>query len=142
MHAKTHASLCRLLITACGGLEQAAANCRVNKSRLSQFQDTERPGFMPADVMVDLEAYCGEPIYSAAIAKARPAAPMPKGLMEEAMETAEAGVDLMRLLRIALEDGRLTAGERLAVEAQLHKVESQACEVREAMNRAEREGRA
>ncbi|WP_337186717.1 hypothetical protein [Phenylobacterium sp.] len=138
MHSKTHATLARLLIKACGGLERAADNCRLGKSRLQEIQDPDNESFMPADVMADLEAYAGEPLYSAAIAKARPAAPMPKGLMEEGMETAEAGVEVMRLLRVALEDGELTASERLQVEAQLVVLEAQVSDVREAMNRRSR----
>lgn len=136
MHAKTHAALARLLIKACGGLERAADNCRLEKSRLQEFQDPESGAFMPADVMADLEGYAGEPFYSAAIAKERPSAPTPKGLMEEGMETAEAGVDLMRMVRQALADGRIDAAEGLKIEGQLLAIESQVREVRVAMGRA------
>lgn len=138
MHAKTHATLARLLIKACGGLEQAAENCRLEKSRLQEFQDPDTGAFMPADVMADLEGYAGEPIYSAAIAKERPSAPTPKGLLEEAMETAEAGVDLQRLLRTALDDGRIDKAEDLKIEAQLLAIEEQVREVRAAKSRAMR----
>lgn len=136
MHAKTHATLARLLIKACGGLEQAAENCRLEKSRLAEFQDPASGAFMPADVMADLEGYAGEPLYSAAIAKERPSAPMPKGLLEEGMETAEAGVDLMRMVRQALADGRISSGEGLKIEGQLLAIEEQVREVRAAMVRA------
>lgn len=135
MHAKTHAALARLLIKACGGLERAADNCRLEKSRLQEFQDTQSGAFMPADVIADLEGYAGEPLYSGAIAKERPAEPMPKGLLEEGMETAEAGVDLMRMVRQALADGRIDAAEGLRIEAQLLAIESQVVEVRAAMQR-------
>jgi hypothetical protein len=67
--AERHALLARRLIEACGGLLEAAASCRLEKSQLSRFTDPEAGQFMPADVMVALERKAGGPIYSLAIAE-------------------------------------------------------------------------
>lgn len=49
------------LIEACGGISKA--RCRVKKSVLQTYADKDRPECnMPADVIADLEAQCGEPI--------------------------------------------------------------------------------
>lgn len=137
MHAKRHAILARRLIKACGGLEEAAANCRLEKSRLADFQSDEDGHFMPADVMADLEGYAGEPIYSAAIANERPAAPRPKSALTEGCETAEMASDLQRIIRLALEnDGAIDQAERLKIEGQLLSLEDQLRETRAALDLA------
>lgn len=136
MHAKRHALLAKRLIQSCGGLEEAAENCRLERSRLAEFQNPEAAAFMPADVMVDLEAYAGEPIYSRAIAGERPAVETPQTLLTEVMEGTEAAAELQALTRRALEDGRLTPGERLRLEAAVMAVEDQARETRAALAQA------
>lgn len=72
MTPREHARLARLLIRACGGLEEAAGACRVGKTSLSNYQNPHLGDFIPADVMADLEEHCGEPIYSRALFEARP----------------------------------------------------------------------
>lgn len=135
MHAKRHALLAKRLITACGGLEEAAENCRLERSRLADFSNPEAGAFMPADVMADLEAYAGEPIYSRAIAGSRPAVENPQGLLIEVMEGTEAAAELQALTRRALEDGQLTPAERLALEAKLLAFEDQVREIAAALSR-------
>jgi hypothetical protein len=79
VNRRAHALAARRLIAACGGLIEAAAACRVGKSQLADYQAAEGLGFMPADVMADLEAYCGSPIYSRMLVEARPAGPLTTG---------------------------------------------------------------
>ena len=73
-----HALCARMLIKACGGLEEAATACRLEKSQLGNFQDAERvqdparAQFMPADVIHALETYCGQRIYSRALMEEGP----------------------------------------------------------------------
>jgi len=136
LHAKRHALLAKRLIQSCGGLEEAAANCRLERSRLADFQNPEADAFMPADVMVDLEAYAGEPIYSRAIAGERPAVETPQTLLNEVMEGTEAAAELQALTRKALEDGVLTPAERLRLEAAVLVVEDQARGTRAALAQA------
>lgn len=67
MNQRQHAALARALIKHCGGLEEAESNCRVSMASLSRYQGPDHTDAMPADVMADLEAYCGKPIYSQAL---------------------------------------------------------------------------
>lgn len=66
---RRHSALARQLIEKCGGLEEAAANCRVSKSVLSDAQNPNKPSSLAADVIEDLEEYCGEGVYSTAMSK-------------------------------------------------------------------------
>lgn len=112
MNPRQHALYAGRLVKACGGLEEAADACRVNKSALSTYQTVDSGAFMPADVIADLEAYCGEPIYSRALFEARPAAQNARDMMVEACEASESIVDLQREIRLAAKDGVITPRER------------------------------
>jgi len=114
MNAKRHALLARLLIEACGGLHEAAAvdDCRLRPSRLAQFQDPNSGSFMPADVIVALEAYCGRAIYSQAMAEARPTASDVAELADEACSMVEAAADLQELVRKHRVGDPLSASEK------------------------------
>lgn len=116
MNRRQHAMQARLLIEACGGLVEAATRCRVGKSQLADYQSPQGETFMPADVMADLEAYCGEPIYSRALSEAHAAARDLTSLTNESCEAAEAASALQSLVRRAVADGRLTAAERAQLE--------------------------
>ena len=95
-----HAMLARELITACGGLENAAAGCRLQKTRLAEFQNSSRAATMPADVIDCLETMCGRPIYSRAIADAVEAEDgSPEELVHECLGATEAAAALQAVLR-------------------------------------------
>ena len=132
MNAKRHALLARQLIAACDGLAEAAENCRVETSSLSRFCDPGSGHFMPADVMADLEQYCGEPIYSRALAEGRPAIVQTESLLDEACETTERSATLQQIVRKALADGTVTAAERAEIAAALVAFDDQARELRAA----------
>jgi len=104
MNHRRHAQLARTLIDRCGGLEEAASACRLNVSRLSEFQRHGTGAFMPADVMGDLEAYCGEAIYSGAMASCRPTVPMVSDALTETHEAVQAAADLLPLA-LAMQQG-------------------------------------
>ncbi len=112
MNRRAHALAARRLVAACGGLMEAAAACRVGKTQLADYQSAEGVGFMPADVMADLEAYCGAPIYSRVLVEARPAGPDTRDLAREACDAAEAAGRLQRGARQAADDGAITERER------------------------------
>lgn len=132
MDAMRHAHLARLLIAACGGLAPSAAACRLERSRLSEFQDAHTAAFMPADVIADLEMYCGEPLYSRAIAENRPSATQAADVLTEACEVTESAGALLRTARLAAGDGRLTAQEKAAIEQGVLAIEGQLRELRAA----------
>lgn len=116
---RRHASLARRLIDACGGLDEATAACRVGKSTLSTYQNPAETAFMPADVMADLESYCGEPIYSRALFEARPGDPMAGDALVETHEAVQAATDLLPLA-LAMRAGK--PGARAAYEAAVAKL--------------------
>lgn len=138
MTPQQHALLARRLIKGCGGLEEAsvALDGRLKKSRLAEFQDPKSGAFMTIDVVADLEQYCGEPIYSAAVAAERPAEAQAKNVLTEACEATEAASALQRIARMAAEDGRLSEAEKLALEAGAQAIEDQLRELRSAMHRS------
>jgi hypothetical protein len=111
MNPREHARLARLLIDACNGLDEAAAACRVSKSKLSDYQNPHSALFMPADVMCDLERYCGRAIYSAAIFDRVQPGIVSEDLEAVTCDLTEAGAELQRLTRRALADRRLTPRE-------------------------------
>ena len=114
MNRRQHATYARLLISRCGGLVEAAGlpSCRIGKSQLAECQSPELETYMPADVIVALEAHCGERIYSQAMFEASEDAVAARDLREEAGEAIEAVADLHKEVRLATRDGRLTPAER------------------------------
>ena len=97
MNARRHARLAHELIDACGGLDEASQACRVGKTRLSDYQNPSANCFMAADVIADLEAYCGQAIYSGALAQARPTAPVAGEVITETDDVVPAAAALLPL---------------------------------------------
>lgn len=134
MDAKRHAWLARRLIERCGGLRQAATLCRLNFSRLSDFQNPNvEGGFMPADVIADLEAYCGQPVYSQALIDHCPGGVAAGAVLDEACDTVEAAAALMAAARAAAADGRLSRAERDRLEQLMTRLEAEARQLRVAL---------
>lgn len=136
MTPQQHALLARRLIKGCGGLEEAsgALQGRLKKSRLAEFQDPKSGAFMPIDVVAELEAYCGEPTYSAAVAAERPAQSAAKNVVTEACEIAEEATALQRVARLAAADGELSDNEKATIEAGAQAIEDEIRALRSAMH--------
>jgi hypothetical protein len=115
VNRRQHAALARQLITASGGLNEALRQCRLKRSRLAECQDPNSGAYMPADVINQLELYCGQALYSRALADDRPTGSNVEDLADEACETAEEATDLQRLVRLMAKKGRLTPREQLTV---------------------------
>lgn len=111
MTPQRHAKLARDLIAACNGLDEATTACRLNRSRLSEFQNWRSGSFMPADVVADLEAYCGEAIYSRALFEARPSEPVAGDALGETHDVALAAAALLPLA-MDLKAGKAGAMDR------------------------------
>jgi hypothetical protein len=106
--AKEHAWLARQLIDACGGPRKAAEiSGKVRKSRMAQFQDPHSGAIMTMDIVLALETYAAEPIYTRAVMAARAKADGECGasLAEEACDLTEAAASLQRLSRAVTSDG-------------------------------------
>lgn len=109
-----HAMHARRLIAACGGLDESAGVCRVQKSQLSDYQSPRVEAFMPADVIQDLEAYAGEPSYSRALVAELPEVAA-RCLTDEVCDVVESAADLQRKVRRAMADGEISPAERDAL---------------------------
>ena len=108
------------MIAACGGLVEAeaacAAECRPYSSKqLSRCQNVRAPDMMPIDIVLCLEAYCGQPLVSRAMAEARPSTGTAGELRDEASEVTETGAELQRSIREALADGEIDPKEAAAL---------------------------
>lgn len=107
MTPQRHALLARQLIEACGGPHAAAEATRLEKSRLSDFQNPNLPqAVMPADVIYDLERMCGQPLYSRALYDASRYGGLPDDAVTEACEASETASQLQRLVRGLARTGR------------------------------------
>lgn len=140
MNPRRHALLARLLIKACGGLEEAARACRVGVSQLSNFQTPGSEQFMPADVICDLEGYCGERIYSRALFEAGPGEAAPRRFMDEVFDVSETAVELQREARAAVADGALNERERRDLQARMERLRRDLAEAEQALNGTEPTG--
>ena len=107
----------RQLIAACGGLDEAsracAEGCRpYSIPHQSRCQVAGGPDFLPIDILMCLEAYCGEPIVTRAMAEARPCVVTGGDLRDELSDVVEGGAALMTRYRAVMADGRMDAVER------------------------------
>lgn len=132
MDAKRHAWLARQLIEKVGGLRAAATipECRLAFSRLSDFQNPNVEGYMPADVIQVLEAYGGEPIYSRALAEACPGKVAADNVLAEACDTVQAAAQLLTAVRASAADGKLSRAEREQLETLMTRLEDEARQLR------------
>ena len=71
MNRQMHATLARVLIEKCGGLDEALKVLRLRpnrerlpKSMLSNYQNPNATEYMPSDIIDELENCCGEKVLS------------------------------------------------------------------------------
>lgn len=115
---REHASLAHDLIEACGGLEEAARACRVQKSSLSGYQNANDPSTMPADVIDALQLYARRgPIYTARLHANCQPAPVTGCLKELACDLAQESIDVLAAIRIAMADDVLSPNDLDAITA-------------------------
>lgn len=124
----------RQLIDRCGGLEEASRACRescrpYSVPHLSRCQVPTAPDYLPIDIVLCLEAYCGEPIITGAMAEARPSAIVAGDLRDELSDVVEGGAALLKRWRMMMADDSLDAAERAEMRLGL---QSLAEEVRQA----------
>lgn len=110
------------LIKACGGLEEAsiacAETCRpYSVPQLSRCQNVNAPDYLPIDIVLCLEAYCGQPIVTQAMAERRPAETSVGCLRDEVSDFIERGGDISRAVRQAMDDGQVDAREGAEIRA-------------------------
>lgn len=112
----------KALVKACGGLDAAVEACRaaeevgegrsVSASQISRCCVPTDPNYAPIDLVMVLEAFCGEPIVSRALVEARPALATAGDIRDEVSEATEAVAALQGVVRRALSgDNRIQAHE-------------------------------
>ena len=106
----------KLLIKACGGLEEASAACAAScrpysVPHLSRCQRPDTPDFLPIDIVLCLQDYCGEPLITAAMTEVRPAGDVVGCLRDEVADVIERGGDLSKAVRAAMADGQVDPRE-------------------------------
>lgn len=119
---REHARLAKFLIRECGGLAEATRACGLSDSTLSRYQTNGSGQFMPADVIANLEGYCGKPVYSGALFDLFDSAVVSNDLRDATCALTEAAAKLQGAGREALADGRYTMSE----DEQLAALEAQA----------------
>lgn len=107
----------RQLIDRCGGLEEASRACRescrpYSVPHLSRCQVPTAPDYLPIDIVLCLEAYCGEPVITGAMAEARPSGVVAGELRDELSDVVEGGAALLARWRAMMADNTLDAAER------------------------------
>lgn len=134
---REHAHMARSLIDACGGVDEILRQdppvCRRHRSQLFEYRNGK--AMMPADVMSDLEAYAGEPIYSRVLVERRPARPADACPREAALDHSVRSGGLQALLREVLRDGVVTLRERDTAEALLVELEAAVAQIRAGLDR-------
>jgi hypothetical protein len=142
MNRRKHAMLARMLIAACGTLAEAsrATERNISVPQLSDYQSATGESYMPADVIADLELYCGEPIYSRALFETRPECAEARDLVNEACEAAEGVALLQREVRLAAVDGKITPAERTRLQRRHAEAMQELAEVGDVLERAAQGG--
>lgn len=116
MNIRQHKAAARALIAACGGLDEAAAVCRVGRTSLSNYENVNETATMPADIITELEAYCGgRSIYSARLYAAADRPEPSLDLQGDALRLTELGARMTRELHEYLADHHLDERERRAL---------------------------
>ncbi len=122
----------RDLIDACGGARRAAEHTRIEQPQLDRYAALDKPReFMPADVVADLEALCGKPYVTEALAEIQ-------GFGLEALpNTSRSVVDIEVLVTVAKETTEaVAAGWAARSKGQLNAADRTSLhrEIREAMD--------
>lgn len=104
----------RALIKACGGLDEASRACeeacrKYSVTQLSRCQTVDAPDFLPIDIVLCLEAYCGTPHVTSAMCEARPSAVTAGDLRDELSDVVEGGAAVLGRYRAVMADGVLSA---------------------------------
>ncbi len=126
----------KCLVQNVGGLDATAACTRVNASLLSQYGNVYGERFAPVDVILDVETIAGDPLVTAALARAQgyllvPVAP--RGADALSVRLAEIGRDVAALFATAagaLARDQPTEAERDALARELDEVARVATETR------------
>jgi hypothetical protein len=109
---REHAHLARELIAACGGPAEVERFAKISQGTLSKYSNVGYDNTMPARLINQLESYCQRRIYSEALfGNVDAPAPTSDDIAGVACDMSELVLNLQRLIRTAVADGRLTPRE-------------------------------
>lgn len=136
----------RQLIDRCGGLEEASRACRetcrpYSVPHLSRCQVPTAPDYLPIDIVLCLEAYCGEPIITGAMAEARPSAVVAGDLRDELTDVITGGSALLTRWRAIMADDHADASERAEMRLGLQALAEEVRQAEAALDAAPAAGR-
>lgn len=129
----------KALIKACGGLEEASraceAECRAySVPHLSRAQNPAYPdSYLPIDIVLCLEAYCGQPLVTRAMCEARPGGEAAGTLRDEATDLIQHGARLLALVHAAEADDDVDPREGAAIAVLLDQFADEVRQAREAL---------
>lgn len=109
----------KLLISACGGIENAASVCSYSTSTVGRWNELNAPNLMPMDVVVALEEFCGRVPVTQAMAEMNGRRVVsPEGEVAESQKLltllSDLGVahsDISKLSMAAISDGTVDINE-------------------------------
>jgi hypothetical protein len=138
----------QLIIATCGGLDDAAAITSFGRSTIGRWFDLNDPTLMPLSALVALEAHCGQPLVTAALAEIngrRLADPEPGAASQASVMTRHADAivqagELMVAGAQAFADGKVTPNEATVIDRAAAQLEMGLSEYRKALAGIRAEG--
>lgn len=136
------------LIAVCGGLDDSAAISSFGRSTVGRWNDLGDPTLMPLAAVVALEAHCGAPLVTSALAEvsgrrlADPdtmAAATGCVLSSHSQAIAQAA-ELMSVGALAFADGKVSVNEAVAMDRAAAQMERSLGELRKALAAARAAG--
>lgn len=125
LNAIEHAHLSRRLIDAVGGLDRAAAICRVSAGVLSTYQNPNKPECnMPSDVISALQIAGGDALFSKAqLAEVDQADTVAADPMHHACGLVKEAAEALGAVERAMADGAVSARDFAECDRELADVE-------------------
>jgi hypothetical protein len=128
------------LIERCGGIVRAAEKCSSSKTEVGRWNNGGDPDLMPISAVMQLEADCGMPLVTSAMAELngrRLADPDEFGAANASVMAAHAEVvvqfgELIARAAVAFSDGKLTSAELAGIDRDAAAVEKALAELRRA----------
>lgn len=117
MTPREHALLARMLIDACGGIDESAAACKaagwqIERSQMSNYQNPNHRSSMSCEVKDILELYCGKPLYTRAMLEQHQVEQDEvESLVDEVSDATECVAALQAAVRKAAKDDKFTPTE-------------------------------
>lgn len=136
------------LIALCGGLDDSAQIANFGRSTVGRWKDLGDPTLMPLGAVIALEAACGQPLVTAALAEVAgrrlsdpdAEASSQAGVMTRHADAIVQAGELMAAGAQAFADGRVTPNEAVSIDRAAAQLERSLGEYRKALAGIRAEG--